>query len=94
MIEDNPEILTAVSGVCKKTAERIVLELKSKIKIGDARPIGTESLDVGPHFDAYQALMQLGYNTVEARAALKMIPHSVTDPQEKVKKALKYLSSK
>ncbi|MFA7308928.1 MAG: Holliday junction branch migration protein RuvA [Patescibacteria group bacterium] len=91
VVEGNSDILTAVSGIGAKTAQRIVLELKSKIKMSDVRDIGTSSLDVGNHFDAFQALMQLGYNAVEARAALKMVPITVTDPQEKVKLALKNL---
>lgn len=91
VVEGNSDILTAVSGIGAKTAQRIVLELKSKIRMFDVREAGVSSLDVGMHFDAYQALMQLGYNAVEARAALKMVPADVADPQEKVKLALKNL---
>jgi Holliday junction DNA helicase RuvA len=93
VISDNPEILTNISGIGKKTAERIVLELKNKIKIGDVRPIGTKSIDVGSsaNMDVYEALTRLGYNGVEARAAIKMIPDSIKDADKRLKEALKNL---
>ena len=91
VLDDNAEILTAISGIGKKTAERIILELRNKITIADVRPTGIVSLDVGAHYDAFEALKRLGYNAVEARAALKMVPQSVKDPEDKVKQALKNL---
>lgn len=93
VISDNPEILTNISGIGKKTAERIVLELKNKIKVGDIRPIGTKSIDVGSsaNMDVYEALLRLGYNGVEARAAIKMVPDGVKDADKRLKEALKNL---
>lgn len=93
VIANNPAILTNISGIGKKTAERIVLELKNKITIGDVRPVGTKSLDIGSsaNLDVYDALTQLGYNAVEARAAIKMIPASIKDPDKRLKEALKNL---
>jgi len=93
VIANNPDILTNISGIGKKTAERIVLELKNKITIGDVRPVGTKSADLGAtaNLDIYQALIQLGYNAVEARTAIKMIPDNVSDPDKKLKEALKNL---
>jgi len=93
VLSNTPEVLTNISGIGKKTAERIVLELKSKISISDIRPVGTKSDDLGnnSNIDVYQALIQLGYNTVEARAAIKMISPNVTDLDKKLKEALKNL---
>uniref|UniRef100_A0A7C4M1R7 Holliday junction branch migration complex subunit RuvA n=1 Tax=candidate division CPR3 bacterium TaxID=2268181 RepID=A0A7C4M1R7_UNCC3 len=93
VIANNPDILTNISGIGKKTAERIVLELKNKITIGDIRPIGTKSADVGSHtnLDVYEALIQLGYNAVEARTAIKMIDPDIQDADKKLKAALKNL---
>lgn len=69
------------------------MELKNKIKVGDIRPIGTKSIDVGSsaNLDVYQALTQLGYNSVEARAAIKMIPATIKDPEKRLKEALRNL---
>ena len=50
--------------------------------------IGNERLS---HMDAYEALLRLGYNAVEARAALKMVSPDIKDSDEKVKMALKNL---
>lgn len=93
VLSNNPDILTNISGIGKKTAERIVLELKNKIKIGDVRPVGTKSPDIGgnANLDVYEALIQLGYNAVEARTSLKMIDPSITDVEKKLKAALKNL---
>jgi len=93
VISDNPAILTNISGIGSKTAQRIVLELKNKIKIGDIRPIGTKSIDLGSsaNMDVYEALTRLGYNAVEARAAIKMIPDGIKDAEKKLKEALKNL---
>lgn len=93
VISDNAAILTNIAGIGTKTAQRIVLELKNKIKVGDIRPIGTKSIDVGSsaNLDVYEALLRLGYNGVEARAAIKMVPASVKDPEKKLKEALRNL---
>jgi Holliday junction DNA helicase RuvA len=93
VISNSPEILTNISGIGSKTAHRIVLELKNKITIGDVRPVGTKSLDVGSsaNLDVYEALIKLGYNAVEARTALKMVPDDIKDAGKKLKAALKSL---
>lgn len=93
VISDNADILTNISGIGTKTAHRIVLELKNKIKIGDVRPVGTKSIDVGSsaNMDVYEALLRLGYNGVEARAAIKMVPEGIKDAEKKLKEALRNL---
>ncbi len=66
--------LVKVPGIGKKTAERLLLELKGKL--GDAittpASIATEA-----HSDILQALLALGYNDREAAAALKALPANV-----------------
>ena len=93
VISNNPEILTNISGIGTKTAHRIVLELKNKITIGDVRPTGIKSMDVGSsaNMDVYEALIKLGYNAVEARTALKMVDPAIKDASKKLKAALKSL---
>ena len=63
--------LTRVPGIGKKTAERLVLELRDKVPkvIGAAR---AESPDGGG--DVIGALLGLGYNEREAQAAVKQLP--------------------
>ncbi len=90
--------LSSVSGVGKKTAERIILELKEKISVG------TE-LDLGPKVssasvsaagtaarDAIMALVQLGYSQQEASSAVRSCGASPeADAEDIIKAALKQL---
>lgn len=85
--QGNPEILTAVSGIGRKMASRVVLELKSKLK-GEFEfgKIFEETSD-----ETYLALINLGYSAKEAGKALSEIDPEVTDTTEKIKLALKIL---
>jgi len=78
------ELFKGVSGVGKKTAERIMVELKGKVSSG----AGTAS-SADP---AYQALVGLGYPASQAAEAVAAIPPDVVDEQKRVKAALKQLS--
>ncbi|MBN2585572.1 Holliday junction branch migration protein RuvA [Patescibacteria group bacterium] len=79
------DIFTAISGIGKKTGERIVLELKTKIT--DITEVGTG----GSSADIINALSGLGYNMYEIREVLGKL--SPTAPvEEKLKEALKLLS--
>jgi len=82
---EESSILTKVSGIGQKTAEKIILELKSKIS--------GEYLDEksGASGEAIDALLSLGYRLQEAREALKKIPEEVSEVGEKIKHALKML---
>jgi Holliday junction DNA helicase RuvA len=81
--------LTKVSGIGKKMAEKIVVELKDKIdKIGQTHDEGNI---LSNDMDAMEALKSLGYNERDVREALKKVA-DVADVGEKVKKALKFLS--
>ncbi len=82
-------LLTKVSGVGKKTAERVILELGSKIREFGGAGKGTEGMS-----DAIDALMSLGYSRSQAIGALEKVPENVTDPAEKVRLALKSLGKK
>lgn len=82
--------LTKVPGIGKKTAERLLLELKGKLgaDLGDLAA-GPARSDV--HSDIQQALLALGYNDKEASAALKALPSDV-GVSEGIKLALKNLA--
>ncbi|RMX04749.1 Holliday junction branch migration protein RuvA [Corticibacter populi] len=82
-------LLTRVPGIGKKTAERLLLELKGKM--ADALP-GTAQvpMDAARH-DVLQALIALGYSEKEASVALKTLPADV-GVSEGIKMALKALA--
>jgi len=76
----------AIPGIGKKTAERIVLELKEKL--GDA-PIPISSAGgTQPHLVARDALVELGYSVGEAEQALAAVDPELP-PEERVRQALK-----
>jgi holliday junction DNA helicase RuvA len=89
IIENNPSYLTKVSGVGKKSAEKIVLELKDKIEKGSN---DTDEILSGD-MDAIEALQSLGYPTHTARDILRSIPRDITETGERVRAALKKLGS-
>ena len=81
--------LTRVSGIGKKNAEKIVLELKDKLKISKEEM----HVDARSEGDALEALISLGYSERNAREALKKVPKETTGASERVKAALKILSN-
>jgi len=80
--------LIKVPGIGKKTAERLLLELKDKLGADLARPPAAET---GVEADIAQALVALGYNERDANAALKALPAGV-GVSDGIKQALKALA--
>lgn len=87
VISGDSSILTRVSGVGKKTAERVILELKNRILELPGEDQGTAKVDS----EAIEALISLGYTNAQAREALKRVPKDVKGVSERVKLALKNL---
>lgn len=89
VVSGDSSYLTKVSGIGKKNAEKIVLELKDKlIAVFDEE----ENQSAENHNDSLEALKSLGYSEREAREALKKIPANISDTSESVRQALKILS--
>ncbi len=80
--------LVKVPGIGKKTAERLLLELKGKLGDALAAPAAVQGDAQG---DILQALVALGYSDREAAAALKALPAEV-GVSEGIKLALKALA--
>lgn len=78
--------LTKVSGLGKKMADKIVLELKGKLGTYQEVALGLKE-----EIDALEALKSLGYSHKEAREALQEIDKSLTSTSDRVKAALKHL---
>jgi len=93
VIRGDAALLTKVAGIGKKTAERVVLELKNKIAKNINGAILGATLPVGLS-DELDALMSLGYSLPDARAALNDLDSSLNDSGERVKAALKKLARK
>ena len=89
VIHDDVSVLTKVSGIGAKTAERIVLELKGKYK-GKVAPVNKGG-KANDDADVIDGLVGLGYPVDQARSALRQVDKDAgTD--EKLKLCLKMLS--
>jgi Holliday junction DNA helicase RuvA len=94
IIRDDPSALTSISGVGKKTAERIVIELRDKL--GKAEPMTPTSPSTSKHLrirsEAIIALMSLGHSRQSAeQAVLKVLGESANRDipvEELVRRAL------
>ncbi len=83
-------LLTRVPGIGKKTAERLLLELKDKFSIDGATLAGAAGTKSNAG-DVLNALLALGYNEREALAAVKQVP-AESNVSDGIKQALKLLS--
>lgn len=77
-------LLTRVSGVGKKTAERILVELKEKI----GRHEGHGAAGTVQH-ETVEALMSIGFTPAQARSAVAQLPREVATVEAAVRAALK-----
>lgn len=88
IIRGDADLLTKVSGIGKKTAERIVLDLKNKVQRLNASGENFNPLSSQEN-DEIDALMSLGYSLSEARQALKSVEPEIAESGARVKAALK-----
>lgn len=84
-----PEPLTRVPGIGRKTAERIVFHLREKLEGPEGPAPALSGLDT----DVLQALTALGYGLGEAQAAVQSIPPDAPqDLEERVRLALRHFA--
>jgi Holliday junction DNA helicase RuvA len=89
--EGRPDLLTKASGIGRKTAERIIVELRGKV--ASVRS-GEVVLQMDTDADLVEALSNLGYRREEAREALARIPRDVTGVEARLKEALRLLGGR
>jgi Holliday junction DNA helicase RuvA len=83
--------LTKVSGIGRKTAEKIVIELRDKLKAYKNIDGSTSLRDEG---DVIEVLKSLGYSQQESRDVIKRIPETITDTKSRIKEALRLLATR
>ena len=86
----NASYLTEVSGIGKKTAEKIVLELKDKIGASSAESKHALKGDQ----EAQEAMRSLGYSQNEARETLRKVPHTIVNSNDRLREALKIVGKR
>ncbi|SFM76214.1 Holliday junction branch migration protein RuvA [Nitrosomonas communis] len=82
--------LTRIPGIGKKTAERLLLELRDKLDF-DTNHFDTVTVSARSDSDILNALRSLGYNDREVDWAVKQLPNNIT-VSDGIKQALKLLS--
>ncbi|KKT06593.1 MAG: Holliday junction ATP-dependent DNA helicase RuvA [Parcubacteria group bacterium GW2011_GWA2_43_17] len=92
ILSEDPALLRTVSGIGPKTAERIVVELKSKI--GSLYKDSKDSwIQAAPKdVEVIEALLGLGYSRKEVMDVVRQIPDKLTETSDKIKGALKLLA--
>jgi len=83
-------MLQKVSGIGKKTAERLVVELKEKfiVDLSEAATYNNDGQQV------IEALVSLGYKQLEAQEIVKHLPKEDSDLATKIKQALQFINKK
>lgn len=90
IINQDPTLISSVSGIGKKTAEKVVIELKDKVG-ATASYFDTSGNKAE---EVYDALIQLGFKANEAREALSNLPEECKSTEERLKFCLGSLSKK
>ncbi|TSD01441.1 MAG: holliday junction DNA helicase RuvA, partial [Parcubacteria group bacterium Athens0714_26] len=88
--EGKVELLTKASGIGKKTAERVILELRGKLgREGTMELVGIMESD----HDIVEALVGLGYTKSQAKSAISKVDEKLKKLEERIKAALKILKN-
>lgn len=91
VLTEDRDALTLVPGVGKKTAARMILELREKLGLPDLDTIPGETSGRAELAEVRSALLSLGYSAAEAREALQRIDPDDAPVEELLKRALREL---
>ena len=86
--QNDPGYLTKMSGIGKKTAEKVVIGLRD---LFEDNPLFADTQS--PDADVVDALLALGYSQKEVRDVVQKIPDDVTDPKRRISEALRLMGS-
>ncbi len=91
VLNKQEEIFSQVSGIGKKTAQKILLSLEDRIPLGDDFVFSPETAEINA--EVREVLTTLGYSILEAQAALQTIPDDAPlDLEIRLTTALRYFS--
>jgi Holliday junction DNA helicase RuvA len=89
--EGRPDLLTKASGIGRKTAERIIVELRNKMKSSRSGAV-VEKMETDA--DLVEALSNLGYRREEVREALAKVSKKTVGVEVRLKEALQILGGR
>lgn len=92
VINDDVKMLSSLPGIGPKTAKRLIIELKEKFTLVDKNEIPTDDFSK-QHYDAYHALISLGYHSKSIETSINKIVASNSEigTEDLIKQALKEL---
>lgn len=83
--QNDASVLARAFGIGRKTAEKIVLELKEKVEPQEKGSYGNDG-------DVIEALVSLGYSLKEARDTARALPKELEGAQARIREALRIIS--
>lgn len=87
LVNEEPAIVARVPGIGKRTAEKIILDLKDKVGAStDQFTALAQTTDIDS--EVIEALIALGYSVVEAQRAVQQLPKELTGVEERLRHAL------
>jgi len=90
IVREQSDVLERAPGVGRRTAEKIVFDLKDKVAVLEL-PEGMSAL-TDADAEVIEALTALGYSVVEAQRSVQRLPREVTDVGERLRQALQWLA--
>jgi holliday junction DNA helicase RuvA len=97
VLSENLDILTSIAGIGRKTAQRLIVELKEKlgkIDLGMGKDLkGKEGILIPVQEEAILALVSLGYTKYDAKKALEIVASEAKESlplEEMIRRALKH----
>jgi holliday junction DNA helicase RuvA len=93
------DTLVRIPGVGRKTAERLLIEMRDRVKgfgelVGVAASAGPVDPNAGAQAEAFSALVALGYKPAEITRLLKSVDASVQKTEEIIRRALQFAAAK
>lgn len=86
LANDEPAMIARVPGIGKRTAQKIVLELRDKVRPSADFEVLAGAIDIDT--EVIEALTTLGYSVVEAQRAVQQIPSDVDNLEDRLRIAL------
>ncbi len=95
ILNDDSTVLTKMSGLGEKTADKIIVTLKSKVEKLTSGSKGKKTEDKNSaDSDAFDALVSFGYSAAESRKALSQVNDKIIESSKKLREALRILGKK
>ena len=86
---EDAEALTRIPGIGRKTAERLLVEMRDRIRaLGQLPPAAAKSASGGARAEAFAALVALGYRPVEVNRLLQGVEQEGAGTEELIRRAL------